>query len=109
MGAELCKIERERMSNLVDGLTVIHNEAANRFEAEIEGQLAVVDYERRGNRLYLTHTGTPVAYRGQGVASEVTRVALEYAKAEGYQVIPVCSFAASYLRSNPHFQDLVKA
>jgi predicted GNAT family acetyltransferase len=96
------------MSKLVDDLAVVHNEAASRFEAAIEGQLAVVDYERRGDVLYFTHTGTPIAYRGQGIASAVTRVALEYVKAEGLQVVPVCSFTSSYLRANPHYRSLIK-
>ncbi|MEZ4621256.1 MAG: hypothetical protein R2867_37935 [Caldilineaceae bacterium] len=46
------------MSTLVDRLTIVHNEHASRFEAEIDGQLAVVEYERRGDVLYITHTGT---------------------------------------------------
>ncbi len=96
------------MSSLVDELTVVHNEAASRFEAAIEGQLAVIDYERRGDLLYLTHTGTPVAYRGQGVASKVTQAALAYAKAEGLQIVPVCSFVISYLQNNPQYQSLIK-
>jgi len=96
------------MSKIVDQLTVVHNEAASRFEAEIEGQLAVVDYERRGDVLYITHTGTPSAYRGQGIASEMTRVALTYAKDEGLQVVPICSFVVTYLNDHPHYQSLRK-
>lgn len=96
------------MSNLVENLTVVHNAGASRFEAEIDGRLAVVDYERQDNVIYFTHTGTPVAYRGQGVAGEVTRVALEYAKAEGLQVVPRCSFTVAYLRRHPQYQELVQ-
>jgi predicted GNAT family acetyltransferase len=96
------------MSNVIENLTVVHNEGASRFEAEIEGQLAVVDYERRGNIMYFTHTGTPVAHRGQGIACEVTRVALEYAKAAELQVVPLCSFTVTYLRRHPEYQRLVR-
>jgi len=96
------------MSEFLDQLKVVHNEAASRFEADIDGRLAVVDYERRGDVLYFTHTGTPVPYRGQGVAGKVTEAALAYAKAEGLQVVPVCSFTSAYLRRHPHYQSLLK-
>lgn len=97
------------MSALVDQLVVVHNENASRFEAAIEGQLAVVDYERRGDVLYFTHTGTPVPYRGNGIAGKLTAAALAYARAEGLQVVPVCSFTSAFIRRNSQYRDLVKA
>ncbi|MCB0127564.1 MAG: N-acetyltransferase [Caldilineaceae bacterium] len=97
------------MSALVDRLTVVHNESASRFEAEIEGRLAVVDYERRGDVLYFTHTGTPVPYRGQGVAGKVTAAALAYAREQGFQVVPICSFTSAFIRRNPQYQSLLKS
>ncbi|MEZ4682332.1 MAG: GNAT family N-acetyltransferase [Caldilineaceae bacterium] len=96
------------MSTLVDRLTIVHNEHASRFEAEIDGQLAVVEYERRGDVLYITHTGTPLPYRGQGVAGQVTTAVLHYAREEGLQVVPVCSFTSAYIRQNPQYQSLLK-
>lgn len=108
-GREKIVKERNEMSTIADQLTIVHNENADRFEAEINGQLAVVDYERRGDVLYFTHTRTPVPYRGQGIAGKLTAAALEYAKQEGLQIVPVCSYTSSYLQANPQYQPLLKS
>ena len=87
--------------DLIDTLAIVHNEAASRFEAAIGEQLAVVDYERRGETIYFTHTRTPPAYRGRGIAAAVTQAALDYARTEGLSVVPVCSYTVDYLTRNP--------
>lgn len=97
------------MSIDIEQLKVYHNEAASRFEAEIAGLFAVVDYERRGEVLYITHTGTPLRYRGQGIAGKVTEAALDYAQRTGLHVVPLCSFTSSYIRRHPHYQSLVQS
>jgi len=97
------------MSTIADHLPIVHNETASRFEADIHGQLAVVDYERRGDLLYFTHTSTPVPYRGQGVAGQLTAAALDYAEREGLQIVPLCSYTSSFVRANPQYQSLLKS
>ncbi len=91
--------------NLVETLEIVHNEAASRFEAVVGGQLAVVDYERRGETIYVTHTRTPPAHRGRGVAAAVTQAALDYARAEGLAVVPICSYTVDYLARNPQAEQ----
>lgn len=86
---------------------VVHNEGAERFEADLGGQVAVAEYQREGNTLYFTHTETPVAYRGRGIADQVVETALAYAKAEGLRVVPFCHFVAGYLDEHPDYQALL--
>ena len=88
-------------------VTVVHNEAAHRFEADLGGQVAVADYRRNGHMIYFTHTETPVAYRGRGIACQVVQRALEYAKAHELTVVPLCSFVASYIEEHPQYQALL--
>ena len=82
-------------------LNITHNAAANRFETTIPGapaeQLAVVDYRRQGETIYITRTYTPPQYRGRGIAAAVTEAALTYARVEGLTVVPVCSYTIDYL------------
>lgn len=82
-------------------LNITHNPAANRFETTIPGapaeQLAVVDYRRQGETIYITRTYTPPQYRGRGIAAAVTEAALQYARAEGLTIVPVCSYTVDYL------------
>ena len=87
---------------------VTRNEAANRFEAEINGELAQTQYVRRGKKILFTHTEVPRALEGQGVGNALARAALEYAKREGLRVVPLCPFIAAYIKRHKEYQPLVE-
>jgi predicted GNAT family acetyltransferase len=91
-----------------DKLDVIRNAPGNRFETRIEGQLAKLDYLLDGDTLVITHVGVPVRFRGRGVAGRLVQVSLEYARAHALRVIPMCPYAAAYIRRNPQYADLMK-
>jgi uncharacterized protein len=78
--------------------TVRDNRAAHRFELDVNGQVAVLVYERRADELVLVHTEVPPSLRGRGLADRLVREALEAARAEGRRVVPVCPFVRAYLR-----------
>jgi uncharacterized protein len=92
-----------------ENINVAHNEAENRFEAWIDGQLAKLDYMMDGKTIVMTHVGVHPDQRGKGVAGKVTQVALDYAKANSLRVIPMCSYVASYIRRNPQYISLTKS
>ena len=88
-------------------VSVVRNNAlAHRFEKDVQGGTAVLDYRLDGSTLYLTHAGVPPPARGGGIAAEVTLAALEWARAQGWKVVPVCSYVAAYMHSHPEFSDL---
>jgi predicted GNAT family acetyltransferase len=89
-------------------LKVIHNEAEDRFETWIDGQLSKLDYMQDGNTIVMTHVGVHPDHRGQGVAGRLTQVALEYAKEKSFRVIPMCPYIATYIRRNPQYEDLTR-
>jgi predicted GNAT family acetyltransferase len=91
----------------IDKITVINNTAGNRFEVKEGGHLAVIDYYRDGDNIVFTHTGVPDALGGQGVASKMTKTALEYAKSAELGVVPLCPFVRAYIRRHPEYQELV--
>jgi len=95
-----------RMSTAI---AVRHNPAAHRYEAEVEGHLAVAEYTLEGDRQVFTHTFVPPELRGRGVAEQLVRTALEEARAAGRKVVPLCSYVAVFIRRNPEFQPLVAA
>ena len=88
-------------------ITVTHDAARQRFEATVDGQLCVADYQLRGRVLWMTHTGVPPAVGGRGIAAELVRVALAWAEAQGYTVEPACSYVEAYMRRNPETQKLL--
>jgi predicted GNAT family acetyltransferase len=83
------------------------NKALSRFELDIEGALAFANYRLTPSAVIITHTETPRAFRGRGIASELVRGALQLIRGDGLKVIAGCGFVADYLRKNPEFADLV--
>ena len=88
---------------------VVHNRAASRFEAEIDGRLAVCHYHRHDDVLDLTHTEVPPAAQGRGIAAVLVQATLDWARHEGLRVRPRCSYVASYMRRHPETHDLLES
>lgn len=92
----------------MDGAPAIrHHAAASRFETAIDGRLAVCAYARHGDVLALTHTEVPHAAQGRGIAAALVQATLDWARAEGLRVRPLCSYVAAYMRRHPETQDLL--
>jgi predicted GNAT family acetyltransferase len=81
--------------------SITHDGNAMRFSTTVDGQLAVLDYTLSGSVMNIVHTGVPSAIGGRGIAAELMRAALAAAADAHWQVNPVCSYAAAYLRRHP--------
>jgi predicted GNAT family acetyltransferase len=86
---------------------VQHNAERSRYEIVREGDTAFAEYERRGDCIIATHTVTPPALRGEGLASRVVKAMLIDARRQGLKVVPQCSFVADYFDRHPEEQDLL--
>jgi len=83
-------------------VTIIsHDESAHRFNAELEGHRAQLDYVLTGRVMTITHTAVSPAIQNRGVAARLMQAALAAASAQGWSVDPACSYAAAYLRKHP--------
>jgi predicted GNAT family acetyltransferase len=88
-------------------LHTVRDEERSRYEGSLDGEVvSVLAYVRRGDLLDLVHTATEPAYRNRGLASEVTRAALEDVRRRGEKVHPSCPFAVEFLDDHPEFADL---
>jgi predicted GNAT family acetyltransferase len=88
--------------------TVRDNTALSRFELDVQGAVAFANYRRTPGTVIITHTETPRALRGRGIASELVRGALELIRADGLKVVGGCGFVVDYLHKHPEFADLTK-
>lgn len=86
---------------------VIHNEAKSRFETEVEGKTALVDYRRRDNVYIVTHTEVPAELEGRGIAAALTKALLEYVRENELKVRPVCSYTKAYLQKHTEYNDII--
>ena len=86
---------------------VINNVNHQRFEAEVDGQLAFASYIRESDRVIFDHTFVPDLLCGKGVAATLVRAALDEARQQRWRIVPRCSFVAGFIERNPEFSDLV--
>lgn len=89
-----------------DSVTVMHNVAGHRFEAEVDGRLSVAEYELREGEIAFTHTHVPPELRGRGIAEKLVRAALEYARQERLRVVPECSYVAVFIQRHREYAPL---
>jgi uncharacterized protein len=87
--------------------SVRDNKAKSRFELDVEGAVAFANYRLTPSSVIITHTETPRALRGRGVASELVQGALRLIRADGMKVIAGCGFVVDYLQKHPEFADMV--
>ena len=85
-----------------------NNKALGRYEFDLDGDTAVVDYEECGpGCIAVTHTGVPDRFCGQGIASQLTVAVLEDLKRQGLKVVPLCRFMARYILRHPEWKQMV--
>ncbi|HAI48132.1 hypothetical protein D3C87_389750 [compost metagenome] len=86
---------------------VEHDVANHRFQARVQGYLALLDYQIKRRRMVITHTEVPDPIAGRGIAGELTKVALRYAREHKYKVVPACAYAEAFMQRHQEYDDLL--
>jgi predicted GNAT family acetyltransferase len=92
---------------MADTADVRDNPAATRYELDVEGQTAFLDYRRAAGAVDLRHTEVPEALRGRGLANVLVKRALDDARAAGLAVVPTCPVVRAYVRRHPEYLPLL--
>jgi len=79
---------------------VKHLSEHGRFEAVVDGVTAFLTYQQSPGRVAMTHTIVPAEIGGRGVAGRLTATAVDWARAQGLEIDPQCSYVARWLRQN---------
>jgi predicted GNAT family acetyltransferase len=87
-------------------MKITNNLALNRFEVSLSEGTGFLRYRMEADTMHLLYVEVPPEARGHGVAAELSRAALEFAKDRGLKVIPVCSYVAAYLRRHPEYAGM---
>ena len=96
------------MSTEISHAEIQNNKNAQRFEAHVGSEMAIVAYEMRGDQIGFTHTEVPPPLEGKGLGNRLVHAALEYARENKLKIIPACPFVAVYIRRHPEYQTLVE-
>lgn len=84
-----------------------HDTASSRFEIDTGNATALIEYVQAGGRVTFIHTYVPPELRGQGIAEQMVRVALAWARSEKLKVVPQCSYMARFIERHAEFADLL--
>lgn len=95
------------MRHSPDALHIVHHPDMGRFETHIDGLRCEADYQIDGQVMRMTHTGVPTALEGRGIAAQLVKTALTWAREQGYKVDPLCSYVRVYVGRHKEWQDLV--
>lgn len=83
------------------------NTTEHRFEMNVDGEPAVINYKQAGNTVYMVHTEVAEVLEGRGVAAALVEKTLQYLEAHHLKMIPSCSYVQHYLRKHPEWNRLV--
>jgi len=89
------------------GTPIINNEKRRRFETEIDGEFAYVDYRFYKGDIALMHTFVPEFARGRRISSNLAKFALEYVKEQKLKLMVYCPFIAKYIKLHPEYEPLI--
>jgi len=90
-----------------ENLKINDNKGKNRFEIDLDGDTAFIDYSEQNGVVAMTHTIVPPAFEGKGVGSQLVKGALDAVRADGKKVNPVCPFIAKYIEKHSEYQNLI--
>jgi predicted GNAT family acetyltransferase len=80
---------------------VIDHPDTQRFELDVDGETAFLEYQRSDGALALIHTEVPERLRGRGLGERLIVAALDAGRAQGLRIVAVCPFVRAYLRRHP--------
>jgi predicted GNAT family acetyltransferase len=80
-----------------------------RYRLVVDGIEAEMTYSRAGDGLIIIdHTEVPAALRGRKVGERLVRQAIEDARRDGVEIIPLCPFAKAQIGRHPEWQDVLR-
>lgn len=90
-------------------MNIQHQTDQDRFVTSVEGGEAELAYmPREGKVLDFQHTYVPQEARGKGVGEALVQEAFDYARREGFRVVPSCPFVRAWLNDHPEAGELVE-
>lgn len=82
---------------------ITHRPERKRFETELDGVTAYVEYRLTDGALDIVHTIVPPAIGGRGVAAALVKKAYDYARENRMKPLATCSYAVVWLRRHPEY------
>jgi predicted GNAT family acetyltransferase len=83
------------------------NPAKSRYELDVDGHIAFVDYRLRPDRIVLVHTEVPSELGGRGIGSKIAKGTLDAVHARGLKAEIRCDFLNAYVKKHSEYADII--
>jgi predicted GNAT family acetyltransferase len=80
---------------------------SRQFVLRVGEHRARMEYDRTGDRIFLTHLEVPPAIEGLGVAQVLTEKVLAWTEVNKLRLVPYCPYVKTYLRRHTAWQRLL--
>jgi predicted GNAT family acetyltransferase len=87
-------------------MSITDNTAQSRYELEEQGHTAYADYRLDQGILHIKYVFAPEELRGSGAAGRLMHGIVDDARTRNLKILPICGYAASWLRRHPETADL---
>tara|TARA_R110002073_G_scaffold72537_1_gene177320 strand:- start:317902 stop:318219 length:318 start_codon:yes stop_codon:yes gene_type:complete len=84
-----------------------NDETKKRFQIEVAGSVAFVDYRVVGDQIALIHTEVDPELSGQGAASALVEKILNHIESSGKLILPYCPYVFAYIKKHPEWKRMV--
>ena len=88
-------------------ILLVKNEAKKRFEIEVNGHFAFINYGETGHQIALVHTETDAELTGTGAAQAVVEKTLQYIEDNDKKLLPFCPYVLAYIKKHPEWKRVV--
>lgn len=88
-------------------IPLIKNETKKRFEIEVDGHFAFINYGGMGTQIALVHTETEPELAGTGAASAVVEKTLNWIEENDKTLLPFCPYVFGYIQKHPEWKRIV--
>jgi len=90
-------------------MEIIHNKEQQKFYLEKDGKESYAIYFMHDSKtINILRTYVPPEMRNKGLAGEVVKAVLEYAKENNLKVIPTCSYTDYFIDKNKEYEKLLR-
>jgi len=95
------------MKTEFEPIPLLKNEIKKRFEIEINGHFAFINYGERENQIALVHTETEPELVGTGAAAAVVEKTLQFIKDSGKKLLPFCPYVFAFIKKHQEWKAIV--
>lgn len=88
-------------------MKITNNKNKNRFEVEIDGYSAFLEYIPRQNHIVIFDIEIPKFLEGQGVGIELMKYCIKYARDNKLKVFPMHNLMTKFMSNNQDTHDLL--